>query len=499
MTQLFGQLKHQSDGHSVTRSPSHFLMSPLVTDATLTTLATYSREFLMQDTKHKPGSIGLVISIALPMIISQAAETAMLFIDRLFLSSLGREHLSAAMGGGMMIFMFMTLFLGVIGYVTALAGQFYGAKSHDSCGKAGAQGLYLSFFSWPLLMCCIPLGLYLLRNAGHDPVQSELEISYFKILAFGTIFGLLRTAFSSFFSGIGKTRIVMISNLIALLVNVLANYTLIFGNFGCPAMGIEGAAIGTLIGSAVGMLIMALLYFSKETDKDYGTRNLGFDRAVCSKLLRFGVPAGLEFFLTMAAFNFFVQLIHSYGKDAAAAVTITFNWDLVSFLPLTGVSIAMTSLVGRYIGAKSPEDARKTVKSGLKIAMSYGLVMTIIFVTMTTSLVNVFSDGGSSEYEKVVPLAVTLLRLASIYIIADGILLTFTGALRGAGDTKWPMYVTVAIHWLMAIGCWIMAKKYHADVVTIWCVFIAFVCLMTAILALRYKSGKWQNILSEES
>jgi len=449
----------------------------------------------MEESKYRPGSIGLVLSIALPMIISQSAETMMLFCDRYFLSSLGREHLSGAMAGGMMGFTFMTFFLGIIGYVTALTGQFYGAKRERDCGKAGAQGILLAILSWPIIMGLIPVGLFLLNNAGHDEYQAELEQSYYFILTLGSVFALLRSAFSSFFSGIGRTRIVMCANMFAMLVNVLMNYLLIFGHWGFPALGMQGAAIGTILGSAAGAAVLGLIYFSKNIDERYNTRSsFRYYRDVFSKLMKFGVPGGVEFFLTMSAFNFFIQLLHSYGKDAAAAVTITFNWDIVSFLPLTGLNIAVTSLAGRYKGANSEEGVVATVKSGLKISILYGLIMTIFFVCIPEQMTAVFTSGNPAEYSNVVPIAVTLLRLASIYIIADGIQLVFGGALRGVGDTRWLMFITVICHWVVAWGGYTAAKIFNVKVEILWGFFIFLICLMAIVLGLRLKSGRWKAI-----
>ena len=163
---------------------------------------------------------------------------------------------------------------------------------------------------------------------------------------FGSIFILLRNTLVGFFLGIGKTRIVMFSNITGMVVNILLNYIFIFGKLGFPALGIQGAALGTIGGSTTITLILAIAYLSRRYNNFFNTRKLNiFDKKLMKKLLRFGLPAGIELFLNVFAFTVFVQLMHSYSEDIAAAVTITFNWDIVAFIPMMGLSFATTALV----------------------------------------------------------------------------------------------------------------------------------------------------------
>jgi MATE family multidrug resistance protein len=443
-----------------------------------------------------PGGIAMLLGIALPMMISSSAETVMMFADRLFLSTLGREHLSAALSGGLTSFTLMTFALGVLGYVNALVAQYLGAGRKHQCGVATAQGLILGAVAFPLMLMLVPLACWLLGRAGHDPLQHELEVSYLRILSFGMILSLLRAPLAGFFTGIGRTRVVMIASIAAMVVNIPANYVLIFGHFGAPALGIVGAACGTLIGSVVALAIMLSVYFSLPMRQDYGTvAGLSVDIDMLKRLLRFGVPSGVEFFLNLAAFNLFVQLFHSYGKDAAAAITITFNWDLIAFLPMMGFNVGVMSLVGRYLGGKQPDLAKRSVFSGLKVAIIYGVLMSIAFLGFPEFLVGVFTKGerAAAEYANVFPLAVATLRLAAVYTLLDGVLMVFDGALRGGGDTRWTMRASVTIHWLMALGCAYMITVAKVPPIVSWSAFICLIFALTAALGLRFMSGKWMS------
>ncbi len=447
----------------------------------------------LQKHYHGEGGIRVLLGIAFPMIVSSAAETVMMFVDRIFLSRLSPTHLSAALGGGLTAFMTFTFFLGVVGYVNALVAQQFGAKTPHKCGRAGAQGLILGAMSYPFILALIPIVGNLFEIVGHEEQQVALEVSYFKILALGSLFGLLRTALSGFFCGIGRTRMVMIANLVAMLVNIPANYVLILGKFGCPSLGIEGAAYGTLLGSLVGLLIMMIGYWTPHMRREFSTASeWRWDTAMMKQLLRFGLPSGVEFFMNVAAFNIFVIVFHSYGPNAAAAITITLNWDLLAFLPLLGLGQAVTSLTGRYLGAGEPDNIRRATYSGIKSCFLYGVLMSALFVCVPGPLVDLFAEGDA--YEAIRPMAITLLRLAAIYTVADGILVVFDGALRGVGDTKWTMRTSVTLHWGMTVSCILLIRVLKVDPVQAWGSLILFVLLLTFVLGRRFVSNKWQAL-----
>lgn len=442
------------------------------------------------------GGIRELAAIAFPMFVSQAADTLMMFVDRLFLARLGKAEIAAAMGGGMTCFMLLTFFLGIIGYSNALVAQYLGGGRKNRCGAATAQGLFLAVLSYPLVLLLAPGGLWLLRASGHDPRQLALETVYFQVLVLFAFLPLLRSAFGSYFSGIGRTRIVMIANAIALLVNVGANYVLIFGKFGAPALGIRGAAYGTVIGSTVGVVILAMTYFSRDNRREFGTWHaLRPNLDVARRLLRFGLPSGTEFFLNMAAFNLFVQMMYSYGPDVAAAMTITFNWDMVAFLPVIGVGVGATSLVGRYMGAGKPSTADRAAYSGIKTALGYTLAVLVFFVFAPHLLVGMFTPHRPGlDYSVAAPMAVFMIRMASLYLVSDALMLVFGGALRGAGDTRWVMRASVACHWLLASVAWLQIKKLHQSPKTVWIVFVTMVAMMGLVFFLRFRGGKWKSL-----
>ncbi|MDX9978994.1 MAG: MATE family efflux transporter [Lentisphaeria bacterium] len=450
-----------------------------------------SRPALSQE--HRPGGVAELLAIALPMVVSSACETLMMFVDRLFLSRLGPEYMSAAMGGGMTCFMFMTFFIGLTGYASPLVAQHLGAGQKKRCPVAVGQSFFIALLAYPLVLACIPAGHWLFRVSGTPALQLPHQTAYFDILVFGSILGLIRNCFSSFFSGIGRTRIIMLSAMASMIANVGANYLLIFGHCGFPRLGMAGAAYGTIFGSCVGMLILVAAYFQRQYREEFDIlAGFRLDPAMMRKLFRLGSPSGLEFFLNMVAFNLLVLSFHSYGVAQAAAVTIAFNWDMVSFIPLIGVNIGVSSLVGRYMGAGNPDTAHRATMSGLRLALAYTVVMLVVFSTFARPLVTIFQGPDTAGFAETVPLAVFMVRLVALYVCADALGLVFSGALRGAGDTFWTMCLSVGTHWTMSLLTMWLIRRGHVSPRIAWLALVGFVWVIGGLFYARYRSGRWR-------
>ena len=444
----------------------------------------------------RPGGLREMLAVALPMVASQACETAMMFVDRLFLSRLGTAEMSASMAGGLTAFMMMTFFIGLIGYATALVAQYLGAGRKASCARVTTQALLLAVAAYPLILAARPLAHGLFAASGIPPEQLEPQQAYFDILLYGALLTLLRTALASFFSGIGRTRVIMISTLVAMVVNIAANYVLIFGHLGFPALGIRGAAFGTLLASFCALLVLAGAYWGRSIRREFSVgAALRFDREILGKLLRYGYPAGIELFLNLIAFTLMILLFHGHSPATASAVTIVFNWDMVSFVPLLGIQIGVVSLVGRHLGAGRPDIAQRAARSGLKMALTYSSLILILFVAFPAQLVGFFAPvAADAVYAEAAPLATVMLRLAAFYVLADALMVVFSGVLRGAGDTFWAMCISVAMHWLLLPALYLALKVFHLPPQTAWLALIFLFLAFSAVFYLRYRAGHWKRL-----
>ena len=449
----------------------------------------------------KNGDVKDVLVVALPMLLSMSFDTIMTFIDRLFLSKLGPAEMNAALGAGAVQLALTMFFTGAISYTTAMVAQRLGAKKTSDCARVFMQAVYLSLISVPLLYLTIPLG-HLAFGMEHLPAdQLEYQKTYFNILMFGGVINLVRNAAPCFFSGIGETKIVMKAAFVGMIVNVACNFVLIYGFGPIPALGVAGAAYGTLIGNLVSTVILFAKFFAKSCNSRFNTRSsFAFSWPLTRELLQKGIPSGVEMFLNMSAFQLMILMFHALGPDAATASSVMFNWDMVAYVPLMGLEVASTSLVGRYVGARDAAAATRSTYSGLKLGWGYSLLMGVFFVFLPGVLTDIFRpDMAEASAEAIAifdaarPMSIFMLRIATFYIFVEVLLVVYAGALRGAGDTVWVMFTCAIMNWCVSGALYVAAYIFHLPAHYAWIAVVAVYSTAPVIFWWRWKSGKWRK------
>ena len=449
----------------------------------------------------KNGDVKDVLVVALPMLLSMSFDTIMTFIDRLFLSKLGPAEMNAALGAGAVQLALTMFFTGAISYTTAMVAQRLGAKKTSDCARVFMQSVYLSLISVPLLYLTIPLG-HVAFGMEHLPAdQLEYQKTYFNILMFGGIINLVRNAAPCFFSGIGETKIVMKAAFVGMIVNVACNFVLIYGLGPIPALGVAGAAYGTLIGNLVSTIILFVKFFAKSCNSRFNTRSsFAFSWPLTRELLQKGIPSGVEMFLNMSAFQLMILMFHALGPDAATASSVMFNWDMVAYVPLMGLEVASTSLVGRYVGARDAAAATRSTYSGLKLGWGYSLIMGIFFVFLPGVLTDIFRpDVAEASAEAIAifdaarPMSIFMLRIATFYIFVEVLLVVYAGALRGAGDTVWVMFTCAIMNWCVSGALYVAAYIFHLPAHYAWIAVVAVYSTAPVIFWWLWKSGKWRR------
>ncbi len=261
-------------------------------------------------------------------------------------------------------------------------------------------------------------------------------------------------------------------------------------------MGIKGAAIATVSGGFVAVVILIIAYLQRNNVREFEVmKSFGFNWEIMKKLIYYGSPAGIEMFLNFFAFAIMISLFHAQGEAAATATTIMFNWDLISFIPLLGIEIAVTSLVGRYMGAGRPLIAKHAAYSAIKTGLFYSIVILALFLLIPETLVRMFRPETPSEiFETAVPMAVSMIRIAALYVLLEAVLVALVGALRGAGDTLFTMILSVALHWLFVPVLYFSLNVMHFSVVFSWFLLVLFFFVFFTLFIFRFKSGKWQKI-----
>ncbi len=434
-----------------------------------------------------------LLHIAIPMVVSQGSFAVMVFCDRLFLSFLGPQYMAAAMAGGVAGFFTISLMTGTLSYANALSAQYYGRGDMHKCPRVVSQGWLMSLVALPLMLLAA-VGVHAMFGmAGHEPEQLALERQYYQILMAGALFQCLKTVMGSYFAGISQTRVVMIADVLAVLLNIGLSYALIFGKLGLPAMGIAGAAWGTVIATAFAVGVFLLFYLHPVHRARFAVRDsFRFDTGIMRRYLRLGVPSGFEMFMNVATFHLFLMMFQSYGIPAGAAASIVFNWDMMSFVPMIGLHIAVISLIGRYVGAGDLSQANAVIAAAMRIAYTYGAVLAIAFTVFRADMIMVFAQSGA-DFSEIVTLGSFMMVGLSFYVLADATILVAGGALRGAGDTRWLMTTSILLHWLMVVAQYFIIIVYDAGPRLSWVAFVIMLISLAACYLWRLLGGVWRQ------
>ncbi len=439
-----------------------------------------------------PGGLAELLPIALPMVVSSASDTLMLFWDRWLLSQRGMLEMAAAFSGGLTSFLTACFFLGVLGAATPLASQYLGAGRPERAGAVLGQSLFFTCLVAPLLPLSAPLAGLLFRAFGHEGELLRLELDYYFWMSFAHIPMLFKASFGAFFTALGRTRLVMGASLGVALLNVPLAWLLITGGGLFSSLGLKGAAIATGCAGMLGVALLASQAFSPACRREFGTvSGLRWDGELMRRLLRYGLPGGAEFLLMMAGFNGFILAFQSAGVLSAAAVTICFNWELLAFLPMTGLQIAVSSVSARCLGADDPASAERAAFNGLRVAWSYSAFMAVLFLIFAPQLAAVFAgQKGSIE---AVSLASDMLRLCAIYLLADSAHLIFGGVLKGAGDVRFTLVTSALIFWGLA-GLTLLGVHLGYGPLALWSLFIVSMLILGTVLYLRFRLGPWRSL-----
>jgi len=236
------------------------------------------------------------------MVISQGAFAIMIFTDRYFMSQIDPIQMAAALGGGIASFFSISLFFGIFSYGNALVAQYLGAGEIAKCPRVLTQGWIMTLMSMPVLLLVTYFVGQLFSAMGHNPQQVELEKVYYYLLMSCSFFTLSKICIASYFSGIGRTKVVMFADVLGMMMNVPLSYVLIYGKLGFPALGIKGAAIGTIISSFFALLLFLQFYFRREHRETFQVlSSFKLDKGIMRRYIRLGFPSGFELFLNIEA------------------------------------------------------------------------------------------------------------------------------------------------------------------------------------------------------
>ncbi len=439
-----------------------------------------------------------VLRVSMPLVISMTTTVVMTFTDRVFLANYSIDAIAAALPAGIMAYVLLVFFADIAGYTNVIIAQYTGGGALQRVGSALWQAIYFAIFAW-LIMVGLSFGAGpLFRLIGHSAEIRQLEVIYFRVLCLGSGIHIIGMGFSSFFSGRGVTRPVMIIYIIAMLLNVPLDYALINGIWIFPELGILGAAIATVFSWTSATLLLGLMVFSRENDSTFKTRrNYRFDADLFRRLLRFGVPSSLQFSLDVFAFGFFVFMVGRIGKAELVVTSIAISLDSVSFRPLTGFALGASTLVGQALGRNRPDEAVAAARATMVIVVSYIAVFILVFVFIPQPLLELFRPRNISpeSFAAIKDMGVIVLRFVAAYLLLDGIYMISTAVLKGAGDTRFIMWSMGVISIFgMILPMYIGIEVFGGGLYFAWTCTVFFLFQLAVVTFWRFYQGKWKTM-----
>ncbi len=447
------------------------------------------------------------VKLAAPVVVTMTSYTLMQWVDKLMVSKIGPEpiYVGAQGNASLASFVPIAILMGVLTVVNTYVSQNLGAGRPERGPAYAFNGLWIALVACILL---VPYGLMIddvFRLLGHTPEQIALQTGYAKILIFGAFLTVATRGIAQFFFGMHRPMIIMIAALTGNAINISFNYGLIFGNLGLPRLELEGAAIATLLGSAVEFIIPMAVFLGPAYNRLYRTRAAWRpSRKHIKDLLRVGWPGGLMFGNEMICWAFFmVYLVSHFGPLHATAGWIAHQWMALSFMPTVGITMAVTAMVGKCIGMGRHDLAARRAWMGVAVAMGYMGFCGVMFIVLREPMIRLFINDETSAEE-----AATVVRLGASFMIAvaafqlfDAIAMTLSAALRGAGDTVWIGVLTVVLSWLILVVGGLAVVEFFPGLESFgpWLAASAYIVILSFLALARFLSGAWKKFRLLES
>lgn len=426
----------------------------------------------------------ILLRLAGPLIAGQVATVAQNFVDTVMAGRLSPQALAAVALGGAV---WQTLLLFLIGVLTAISpsvAQLAGAGREDEAGGVVQQAMWIAAGLSALAVAGMMAPRPLLELLDVEPSIIPTALGYLRALAWGVPGVAIYLVLRYLCEGMGETRPVMWIGLVGLGVNVFANWTLMYGRLGFPALGAVGCGYATAIVFWVQGLAMVLYAKRAPLLARIPIRLLPPrpDAAVIRELLRIGVPIGVSIFLESSMFAGVALLMGSLGTIAVAAHQVAINFIALAFMVPLGLAMATTVRVGRAAGQGDPVAVRRSGWTGIGLALAVQAVTAAVLLTMPRWIARIYTED-----QAVLGVAVQLLMLAAIFQFSDGLQVSAAGALRGLKDTRVPMWITLAAYWGVGLpAAWMLGIRLGLGPRGLWSGWIFGLTVAAVLLARRF-------------
>ena len=435
------------------------------------------------------------LKLAIPVITALLGHTFVQLVDNIMVGQLGTASLAAISLGNSFFWVAMSIGIGFSTAITPLIAETDGQRNSAKGRKVLIHGLISCTFLGVILSISVLLAQPLLYKMGQPEQVVGFAYKYLFWVGISLVPLLIFQAFKQFSDGLSYTKPSMYASLLANIFNVILNYMLIFGNWGAPAMGIEGAAIGTLISRVLALIFMVLYLIIDEKFAPY-VRNLtkrGLDKLLFIKIFKLGFPSAAIMFFEVTFFTCAVWLSGLLGKNPQAANQIALNLSSMTFMVAMGLSVASMIRVGNQKGLQNYKELRRIAFSIFLLGILLAIFFALLFFVFHKSLPNIYVDlNDTTNYKdnmEVLSIASNLLLAAAFFQISDSIQVVVLGALRGLQDVKIPTILTFISYWVVGFPVsYFLGKEEMYGSFGIWLGLLAGLTTASVLLFIRFNS-----------
>ena len=441
-------------------------------------------------------TLGALLHLAWPIVVSRSTQVVVGITDAVLVAHLGAASLAATTAGSLNAFNLFILPMGTVFIVSSFSSQLFGMADLRGARRYGWYGLAIAAATGIAGAAAIPLVPALLAPLPYAPDVRSLMEQYLaiRLLSAGPVIGI--EALANYYGGLGRPGLPMKASVAAMVLNVALCVVLIDGRLGAPALGVRGSALATTIASTVAFLgLFAVFVVEGRRAGGCGPlrlRELG-------RVLRFGLPSGVNWFLEFLAFTFFTNVVvGGLGTTAVAAFLAALQVNSVAFMPAFGIASAGAILVGHAIGARARERVPAIVGLAFAVAAAWEAIVGVAYLVAPDLILAPFARDPASAAE-LLGAARRMLTLSVAWQVFDAGASVLAESLRAAGDTLFTLWARVAIAWLVfAPGAWISVRVLGGGDVAAVAWLLAYLALLALVLWLRFRAGAWRRIVLVE-
>ena len=421
--------------------------------------------------------------MALPVILSQVGQITVSLADTMMVGHVGTVQLAAASFANSIFHVGMLFGLGVVMGITPLVGKMYSQKEEKQVGEYLKNGFFIHLV-FALVLGVLMTGVsFLLNNMGQPREVVDEAFPYFLILVASLLPLLAFISIKQFLEGLGNTRIAMFITLSANGINIILNYLLIFGKFGFPELGLNGAGLATFISRLLmPLMLIPVLYHNKKYQAIFRfAKHARLMRYKIRELLAVGIPIGLQIVVEVFTFSIGAVMMGWLGKEQLAAHQIALGMASFTYMISLGVGAGTTIHISHEYGLHHWGLLRRTVFASLHLVLVFMSMMGVLFVLLRHQLPYLFTTDTS-----VIGIAAGLLVIAALFQIFDGLQVVLLASLRGLSDVKIPMFMAFVSYSVVGIpvsyGC---AFLLDMGAVGIWLGFLFGLIVASFLFGLR--------------